>query len=259
MATSFTIPGNIGDFSDAQIFRLARSVANHEGELKQVEAQLKQLRAEANATKVDVKKVKAVQASRTGGTKLKASTTGLTAGPIKANGKGFTLTPGALRGTGVFYVFGAVNAIGGLAKFWNENEELRRQYGGGEVLARGARKTIGAVAGTLIEGFLESVAAVQELFGNKEARDGLARAKENLRLTLMTPAERIEREVRADRKARKFEMEETIYLEKYVPPNVLIGTTAGLQSLREYLLKINQDGIKSGAEAVRKMDFAAQD
>lgn len=272
MAVSFTIPENIGNMSDAQIFRLARKVSENDTEIARIEADLKQIRADANKTKAEVKRTKAQVAGVTGsGTigkkaSIRVSDKGIGGSGVNVNGKGFSLGGGVMRGLGpAFYVFGAARAIGGIAQKWQEEEETRQLFGPGEVAGRASAAVARAIFGTFTGTFADALGPIITAMagflgpGYSESAAKMVEDIRNLPKGIRTRAETIERMSKALGKAAKFEVDELAYLDSYTPPNIVVGTSRELKNLREQLKTLNQSEISDAKKLIYESELAGMD
>lgn len=269
---SFVVPPNIGELSDAQIFRLARKVASFDGEIAKIEAELKTMRAQANATKADVKRTNAKVAAVTGAgpigqrASVRLSAGGVNANGVKLNGRGFSVSGGVMRGLGpAFYVFGAAQAIGGIARKWREEEETRQLFGASEVAGRASAaiaRTIFSTFSNFLADTLGEVGTAIAGFAGPDAAQEFKKFVEdfrNLPKGIRTEAETIERQSKARLKAAKFEVDELIYLENYTPPNITVGSSRELKSLREQLIRLNQPEISNAKMLIYTKELEAMD
>lgn len=268
---SFTIPANIGDFSDAQIFRLARKVASHDKELSFIEAELKAQRAEQKAQRVEVRRTKAQVQAATGASavaagRVRATATGLTAGPVRLGGKGFTVSQQALlRGAGsMFYVFAATRAAGALANAWERERDTLKQYGAGEVGKRVAaavfRTVLGTMGGLVGDTLGEIAKPIAGFFGDA-AVEGVKRSIEQIRnpKRIRTGQEALNRLVAAENKAQQWVDEEVSSLQAYVPTGVTVGTSLELLNLRMFMRRFNEGEIADARQRIVQIELEAMD
>lgn len=274
MALAFSrgisIPGGLENATDAVLFRVATKAAKNEAEIDQIERELKQLRAEAKRDAAALKRTQGAVVGQTAsperiGTMKKvrvtASANGLAAGGIALRNGKFSISARSMRmGTGAYIVMGAVGMIGGALKQWREGEEIRKRYGGQELIGRIAQQAVKAPfsAVDLVDQGISEIAGA--LFGEQSRKNYLQRAqdRDDFLLGIFSPNEAVERKIareqqrkRAYRESDALVTSELEAIQQWKPDNFQFRTSKDIAAARRAIIERDGQAIVDDAKKVR--------
>lgn len=207
----------MAEVSDAQLFKMARLLAKHDGDIERIFAGLKRERQAQQKTAREVKVVKAAAQPSIGSGNglIKGSKQGLAlGGAVKLGRGGFSISGPALRAAnGAFMVFGAAHAATAISKQVRDFSRVQEQHGTQEAVTRVATSVPRNIARLFFDAAAETFG---EILGASEAtitdvKIRLRRAIRQAPLFGDTAAQAVERRALekaaaedADRKASAF-------------------------------------------------------
>ena len=264
------VPGGLENATDATLFRVATQAAKNQTEIDKIERELKKLRVEAKREAAAAKRASGAAVGRTAaplrtGTMKKvrvtASQQGIAAGGLSLNNGRFAISARSMRmGTGAYIVMGAIGMVGGALKQWREGEEVRKRYGGQELVGRIAQQAIKAPfsAVDLLDQGLSEVAGA--IGGDRARKNYLQRAqdRDDFLLSIFSPNEAVERKIvreqqrkRALRESAALITKETEAIGQWKPENFQFRTSADIAAARRAITERDGAAILEDAKKVR--------
>lgn len=266
-----SVPGGLENATDAVLFRVATKAAKNEAEIDQLDRELKKLRAEAKRDAAALKRTQGAVVGQTAspgraGTmqkvRVSASAQGIKAGGVSLRNGKFSISARSMRmGTGAYIVMGAIGMIGGALKQWREGEEIRKRYGGQELVGRLAQQAVKApfVSGAELARGL--VGEAVGFIGGDSARAKYRQKGEQLDdflLGIFSPAEAIERKIareqqrkRAYRESDALVTSELEAIQQWKPDNFQFRTSADIAAARRAIIDRDRAAILADSTALR--------
>lgn len=265
---NISVPGGLENATDATLFRVATQAAKNQTEIDKIERELKKLRAEAKAAANAAKRASGAAAGVAGGpaktgtmkgARVKGSASGLAAGPVALRNGKFSVSARGLRmGTGAYIVMGAVGMIGGALKQWREGEEIRKRYGGQELVGRIAQQAVKApfsAVDLFDQGIAEIVGAAG---GDRRAYLQRAQDRDDFLLSIFSPNEAVERKIAREQQRRRAYRESSALvtseleaIQQWKPDNFQFRTSADIAAARRAITDRDGQAILDDAKAVR--------